>query len=206
MRRAENFLALFDFPLDGAGESEIADLGLGVEIEKDVGRLDVAVDDAVFVGVGESAADGGDEADHFRRVDRLAMGRVIDRLPGHELHHDVKHPVDFAEVIHADEVRVIEAGHRLGLGLEALAKRSVLAEFHRQDFQRDRPIQRLLHRAIDGTHASGRDEALDFIPREKRREVGGLRSNETGRFVRVGHVRRSGNLQSSRWKPCFAMV
>ena len=67
------------------------------------------------------------------------------------------------------------------------AEGGVLAELHGQDFQRDRAIQGLLHGAIDRAHAAGGDEALDFISREKRREIGGVRSYEAGIFVGVAH-------------------
>ena len=198
MRRTEDFLALFHLPFDRPGEAEIPDFRLRVEIQQNIRRLDVAVDDAVLVSMGEAVTNPGDEADDLRLVDRYPVGRVVNRLPGHILHHDVEHPIHLAEVIHADEIRVVQAGHRLGLRLEAGAERGVLAEFHRQYFQRHGAVQRPLHRAIDGTHAAGGDQALDVIPREKRRKISWLRRYESGWFLRIAH---SKNRRKNRLPP-----
>ena len=133
--------------------------------------LDVAVEDAVFVGMGEAVADAGDEADDLAGIDGDAVGGVEEGFSRHILHDDVEHAVDLAEVVNADEIGVIEAGHGLGFGLESGAECGVLAELAGQDLDGDGPVQRLLDRAIDRAHAAGGDQGFDFITREKRREV-----------------------------------
>ena len=57
---SKNFLAFFDFAFDGTCESEVPDFWEGVDVEEDIGGLDIAVDDSVFVGVSESLADAAD--------------------------------------------------------------------------------------------------------------------------------------------------
>lgn len=47
----------------GPGESEIADLRLGLGCEEDVVGLDVAMDDAVLMGVGQAIADAFHDGD-----------------------------------------------------------------------------------------------------------------------------------------------
>ncbi len=89
MGRAEDFLAFLCRLAGVPGEAEITDFRAGLQIEQDVGGLDVAVDDAVLVGMGESVADCGDEMDDLGRIDGHAVGRMEQRLPGHVFHDDV---------------------------------------------------------------------------------------------------------------------
>jgi hypothetical protein len=73
---AVNLSAFLMSGSDRMGEAEVADLWLVVMIEQDIRRLDVAVDDAVFVCVGEALADAGDEPDHFVWLDCMAVGAM----------------------------------------------------------------------------------------------------------------------------------
>ena len=172
---------------DRMGQAEVANFWLVVMIEQNIRRLDVAVDDTVFVSVGEALADAGDEADHFVWLDRMTVGAVEKRLTRHELHDDEEHAVHFAEVVDADEVRVVEPCHAFRFGFEARAEHRVLAELARQDLDGDRAIERFLHGAIDGTHAAGGDEAFDVICRKQRRQLIDFRclENDLGGFAHV---------------------
>ncbi len=167
MPKISSFL---DLAVYRAGESEIADFRAGLQIEQDVGRFDVAVEDAVFMGVGEAVTDPRNEADHLSRIDRHAIGRMEQRLPRHVLHDDIEHAVHLAEVENSNEIRMVEFRHRLRLGFEAFAERGVLAEFLGQDLDGHGAVQRLLDGAINRTHASGGDQGFDFVTRKERSE------------------------------------
>ena len=83
---------------------------------------------------------------------------MIERSAMHHLHNDVEHAVNLPEVINADEVRVIEFGHALGLALKRRLKGSVLTEVAGQYFNRDFTIEGLLLSQVDGSHTSFCDE------------------------------------------------
>ena len=88
--------------------------------EEEVGRLDVAVQHAVLVGVLE-AVEGRDRVGAALlagdgRV-ALALGQ---RAAAHPLHDQRADAVAVDVVVDADDVRVVERGQRAGLGLEAL--------------------------------------------------------------------------------------
>ena len=85
----------------------------------------------------------------------------------HILHDDIQHAGDFPEVVNADEIGMVEAGHGLGLGLESLAECGVRAEFLGQDLDGDGPIQGFLDRLIDRAHAAGGDQRARFRIRGK---------------------------------------
>ena len=97
--------------------------------------------DAVFVRMGKAVANANHELDHIVLSKSMAVCVVKERLTGDMLHDDEKHAIDLAEVVHADEVRVIEARHRFGLGLKTGAKVGISAELLRQDFDGDRAIE-----------------------------------------------------------------
>ncbi len=56
------------------GESEIANLGLGIGIKEDVSGLDVTVNDSALVGVGQATRNGGDHLESNSRVDCPVVG------------------------------------------------------------------------------------------------------------------------------------
>ena len=86
--------------------------------------LEVAVDDLLRVGEGEAVADLLHERELV--VERLDAAAAADQLLEvaalEQLHRHVDLALLLAEVVDGDDVRVVEAGRRLGLALEALAQ------------------------------------------------------------------------------------
>ena len=58
--------------LDPLGQAEVGDVGLALGVEQDVGRLQVAVQDAALVGVVDGLGDLGDQPRGGPRVGRVA--------------------------------------------------------------------------------------------------------------------------------------
>ena len=167
-----------------AGQSEVADLGPFLAVQEDVGRLDVAVQDARLMGVGETFADAGHQAGDFVLFNGLAVGGVVERLPVHELHHDIGHVVDFTEIVDADEVRVVEHGHGLGLVLEPPTEVLVLTKFARENLDCHVPLKGLLASLVDCAHSPLRDEGQNIVGRQKFVKFLGARGLE---LRREGH-------------------
>ncbi len=151
-----------------AGQAEVADLRLRLGREQNVRRLDVAVNDPVFVGVGQAVANAFDDGDGLDRIDRAVVGGIEERLAVHQLHHDVRHAVGIAKIIDANQVRMIEAGHRLGLAFEGLVELRVLAELARQDLDRDIAVEAPLASPVHGSHPALGDESMELIGRQER--------------------------------------
>lgn len=167
---AENdAFGLFEF--DGVCEAKVSNLWRGVHIEEDIGWLDVAVDDAATVCVGEATGDGGDEVESDGWVDGLLMGRVIEGLSLHELHDNIEHSLNVAEVVDRDKVGVIEAGHRLGLGFKRGAELGVIAELAGEDFDGDVAIEGFLACFINRAHTALGDECFEHVGGEEGRQL-----------------------------------
>ena len=82
----------------------------------------------------------------WREVDRVlrrqpAVDQLLQRAALDVLHRDVVGAVELAAVEDGDDVRVLEAGRRLGLAAEALDELAVLGEAAVQDLQRDLALQ-----------------------------------------------------------------
>ncbi len=102
-----------------AGESEVGQAQAPLAVEQDVGRFDVAVDDAGLVGRGERGAQvrkhtqGDAFGDGASAFEPCLQGLAVDQF------HDEKRATPFlAEVEHADQRRVVEPRGDSGLPTE----------------------------------------------------------------------------------------
>ena len=131
--------------------------------EQDVGRLDVAVDDAGAVRVVERLGDGAHDLDRAARLDLAAREHVGERLPLHVLHDEQDGLVVLLGVEDRDEVRMAEGGAELGLALEAAGVHVVvLGGMHPLDGHI--AVEPLVARQVDGRHAARAKPADHPIP------------------------------------------
>ena len=104
--------------LEGPRQPEIGDLGRALGREQDVGRLQVAVHDPGLVrhlhGLGQRDQERGRLAGRLRR----ARQGLRQAAPFEELHREIRAPLVVAHIIDRDDVRVVQARHRLRFALE----------------------------------------------------------------------------------------
>ncbi len=103
---------------EDAGEAEVEDLHRPVVAEEDVGWLEVAVQDAGVVGVGEAAGDLGGDAERLRPGKRTPAQPRLEGLAAQQLEDEPALPPRAAQVVDGDDVGVVEGGGRLGLGAQ----------------------------------------------------------------------------------------
>ena len=109
--------------LRDAEVEELDDLLVVDAREEDVGRLEVAVDDAGAVGAPERPADLlGDLRRLAQRQAPLALEPVAEVLAAEQLHHEVGEVAVDAVVEHLHDVRPAQARRRPGLPREARAR------------------------------------------------------------------------------------
>jgi hypothetical protein len=145
------------------GQAPVDDHGLAVLAHHDVGRLEIAVQDALAVGVG----DGLDHGDGARQV-RQALGQglgLVDDL-GQAAARDQLHGVErravgpVAGVVHRYDRRVLEARGDQRLAQEA---RLAIAVGLEQLLDRDLSAQALILGRCDPTQAAAADLAIRAV-------------------------------------------
>src|SRR6266542_3029933 len=130
-------------PLLDLGDAEVGDLHRAALLADQVGRLDVAVNDALAVRVDErleQALADGDGLDHRQRpalAEEDVDGQSLD-----ELHHQHRAVVVVDELEETGDVAVAELGEDLGLFDEALPRRHLAGQLLRHDFEDDRVVLR----------------------------------------------------------------
>ncbi|MNS73448.1 hypothetical protein D3C72_1068910 [compost metagenome] len=157
-----------------ARHAEVHQLDAAVVEQNDVVRLDVAVDDAVGVGVVQGAADLGADVDELLDAEGLAhVDVVLEGLALEQLHHH-EVALAFLEVVEdADDVGVLELAGRLGLALEARDDVFFLVGLHqpahRQLLDGHLAAEPVILGEVNHAHAAPTELAEDFIGFEQHR-------------------------------------
>ena len=139
------------------------------------------------MGVIQPGTDLTHDPQGFRWIHHLTVRRMVERLPVHVLHDDVKHPVGFPEIIHANQVRVVELRHRLRLGFEAFSEFFIRRKLPWQDFDRSHPVKRALGHLINSTHPPAGNQRMDIVGVEEQGYFLDIRSLEGGCVLGFAH-------------------
>ena len=138
--------------LEQPRDAEVGQLGAAVVAHEHVLGLDVAVDDAARVRVGERVAELA--RDHHRLAGRQRQP-LGERAARHQLHHDVALAGRRgAEVVDADDAGVLEPRQRARLAREASAEVGIGRALGPQHLDRDVAAEAIVVRAEDAAHAA----------------------------------------------------
>ena len=146
------------------GETEINQVRLVARLQQDVDRFDIAVHEAVLVGVIKGL---GDLHHQFGRLaDRKGRGAVPFRqIAAHDELGDDKRQAVFrsAHIEHRNNVRVIQAGQNLGLDQISLDVPQREDRVGLGDLDRDLAFEFLVPREIDDAKAPLAQHFLDLV-------------------------------------------
>ena len=147
-----------------AGDAEVGHLHAAVPQHHHVLGLDVPVDDAPAVGVGEAPHDLGDEVQGLPPVQLAPLLHVLlQRDAVDELHDDIFDIAAPGHVVHRHDVGMGQLGDSLGLRVEAAAEVLVLGQITLQDLDGHQPVQPVALGLVDHRHAPGADALQDLI-------------------------------------------
>ncbi len=121
-RRAERCPGLRHARGRHVGDAEVGELAAARGRDHHIGRLDVAVDDAVLLRVVERVGHlRGDLRRRGERGARQLAQHLLQRASLEQLHRDVGHAGVLADVEDGDDIRMVEAAGRARFAQEALA-------------------------------------------------------------------------------------
>ena len=162
-------------------DAEVGQVDALVLVQQDVLGLHVAVHDALAVRVGQRLG-GALENAHGRAPDRepSALDDAGEGAAGHEAQGHPRHALLDVEGVDRDDVRMLEAAHRLRLAQEPLGKGGVVQKLLRQDLERDMAVELGLVGLVDRGHASAAQGLDDPIG-------SGVRAGRQGHASTSGH-------------------
>ena len=160
-------------------QPEVGDVRPAVVVEQDVGRLDVAVDQPLAVGVVQRLGDGGDESRRLQEREARLLQSAGQVAAVDELGHDeAQAVVGAADVVDGDDVRVVQAGEDAGLGQVRLDVLGACDQTGMRRLDRDGPVKLLIQRlkdAPEATFSKEFDHAIPADPLGQRRREGNRR-------------------------------
>ena len=147
-----------------ARQPEVGHLDQASRITQQVRGLDVAVHDAVVVGIREPAGGLEDRLHGVRRGERPSVRDLTAEVPSvDEFHHEEQAGFGLAGVEGHDDVRVSELGDRLDLALETLGVGALTGGFTCQDLECDDPLHTAVAGLEHGAHAAGSQTIDDQV-------------------------------------------
>ena len=157
-------LLLEQVALGDARDAEIQELQrLAIRRYDDVGRLHVAVDDALGVGVAERGGQLDADRDHLGRRQPTGLHHLRQRFAIEIFHDDEGIAVHLADVEDGDDAGMGQRPCRPRLAQEADRIFAVLAELGLQHLDHQRPVDVRIVGAIDVGHRAFADLLLDAI-------------------------------------------
>ena len=153
------------------GNAEIEDLHTAVGRQEHVLRLDIAVDDATLVRGSQALSDCDAAVDRLARGNRAVLERLAQRHPFEQLGDDERRAVVLTEVVHGEDVRVIERGGGAGFLFEAREPFRIAGKCRRQHLDRHDALETIVAGAVDLAHAA-RAERTEDLGRAKARASG----------------------------------
>ncbi len=141
-------------------------MGVPLLVDQDVGRLEVAVQDAPRVRVRHRLGRLGDQPRGGPRLLLVAGHQRHQAAAGHQLHAEVMLALVLADLVDRHDAEVVEQRDGLGFILEA-AKLVVAGEEPGLDhLQRDGPVEADLTGLVDDPHAAAAQFAPDLVVAE----------------------------------------
>ncbi len=140
--------------LQQLGQAEVHNFDPAFVVDHDVGRLQVPVEDAGAVGLGQRVGDLDGVLQRLGRAQALGGYHLVERPALDVLHYDEVHAVVAVDVVEGDDVGVIQRAGGLGLLDEALLASRIGRFAGGQDFDRHGSVEVSVASLVDDAHAA----------------------------------------------------
>ncbi len=144
------------------GDPEVGHHGVPIG-DQDVGRLDVAVDEASLVGIGQRLGHLAPEAKGLAHRELLLAGKTRrKRLALDYRHHVVEDPLRRARIVHGEDVGVAQLGSDLHLAQEPLGAEG-LGQLRTHHLDRHLPLVLEVLGQVDRGHPAFPEHVVDPV-------------------------------------------
>src|SRR5246127_1299018 len=161
MFRAYIFGDVFDGRTNGAtfrvgelGETEIENLGMPAFGDKNIGGLDVTMNDAFAMSGIESVGHFNRQAEQNVGIERFSANTMLQGNALKKLHGDERLAILLADVVDGANVWVIQGRGGLRFTLEAGKSLRIACDVLRQKLQRDKAAKTGVFGFINNTHST----------------------------------------------------
>jgi len=144
------------------GQPEIQNLCVAAFGDKNIGGLDVAVDDPLGVGSVQRVGDLDFERQNEFGFQRTPSDALLQRHPVQKLHGDEGLP----NLVDGADIGMVQCGRGLSLSLEASQRLRVFGYFFGQELQGDKTVQRQVFSLVDYAHPAAAELLDDAIVRD----------------------------------------
>ena len=151
-----------------ARQPEVDELDAALRRQHHVLRLQIAMDHALGVELGEALGDLGRDVDDLRHRHLPAPHPLAQRAAGHVLHRDEGEAVVRPDVVHPRDPLVLHPCGDPGLAQQPRVVGRVAIRVGRvEDLERDDPVQHRVGRRVDRPHPAAAQAALDQVARRR---------------------------------------
>ena len=147
----------------GFRQPEVDDLHASIDGDHHVLGLQIAMHDAGVVRCGQALSDLVGDLDHALERHPAAVHLRAQRAPFDELRHEIRGVAFDADVVHRQDVRMVQGAGRDGFLSEAALPIGVERRGFEQDLDRDIALESGVSRAVDLSHAAGAKPADDLV-------------------------------------------
>ena len=137
------------FRFHQARQPEVGQMRFALDVEQNISRLDIAMNDSALMRVVRGAGEARDDLHRAPQRQRFAPNELIELSAFDELHAVKAGAVVFADIVDRHDPRVLQTGGRLGFAAETFQMRLARPMSQPDNLQRHEPVQAFLARAID---------------------------------------------------------
>ena len=146
--------------------AEIQDFGVAPAGDKNICRLDVAVDDALRVGSVQSISDLDGQIEHRLNFQGLAANSAPKRLALQQLHSKENSPLGLVDLVNGADVGMIQCRSSLGFTLKSADHKGALCDVIGQELESYKATELYILGFVYDTHRAGAEFFDDVIVRD----------------------------------------
>src|SRR5262249_16406100 len=147
-------------------EAEVENFGVAAFGDEDVGRLNVAMNDAFGVGGVKRVGDFDADSEDLFGVERASRDAMLQRSAVEILHGDEGLMAVFADFVDGADVRMIESRRRLGFAPKAFQRMRIFGEIFGQEFQCNKSTKFGVFGLVNHAHAAATEFFENAIVRD----------------------------------------